>query len=305
MKHLKNKLKKVGIIKEFYLFCEKRYFRLISKFSSIMATKYIFKKTTRKKLNLNNPQTFNEKIQWLKLKWNNPMVISCADKYEVRKYVKDQGLEHILNELYYVYDNVDDLRWEVLPDKFALKLTNGSGTNLISDDKNKLQKSEVINILNTWMKTDFGKEFVEIHYSKMKSRVICEKYLETEQGFLPNDYKIFCFNGTPKMLYVGIIENGYTHKTFYDLEWNKMNILKGEHKILDFERPKSLNEMIHYATILSKPFPFVRVDFFDIDGKPVFGEMTFTPTGGLATYYTDEAQLMLGSWITLPQEKMQ
>ncbi|WP_342539062.1 ATP-grasp fold amidoligase family protein [Sporosarcina sp. FSL K6-1540] len=303
MSSVKKILKRNDTIRNTYHKIHEIFFTLLVKASPILASKYIYQKATDKKLNLNNPKDFNEKLQWLKLYWQHHLVVKCADKYEVRNYVIESGCGEILNELYGVYNDTSEISWDSLPKKFALKTTNGSATNIICNDKSILDKDEAINKLEKWLNIDFGLLYAEIHYSKMTPRIICEKYIETDAGVLPNDYKIFCFNGEPKFLYVGIIdETGYTHKTFYDMEWNKQNFLKESYKSYDHEKPSCLNEMIKYASILAKPFPFVRVDFYDSNGKPLFGEMTFTPTGGLATYYKDETLELLGNLIELPEK---
>src|SRR5699024_7661163 len=130
---------------------------------------------------------------------------------------KECGCEEILNQLYFVYDSVSEILWEEIPDKFALKTTNGCDTYIVTRDKSNLDKDESLRKLKKWLDIDFGLQYAEIHYSKMKPRIICEKYIETDAGLLPNDCKFFCFNGEPKFLYVGVIdESGYTHKTYYD-----------------------------------------------------------------------------------------
>ena len=147
------------------------------------------------------------------------------------------------------------------------------------------------------MKEDFWKEYAEVHYKTIPKKIICEKYLEGKGNALPVDFKIYCFHGKP--VYIGnFIERDLVTdeilRGYFDLDWNPSPVFKGEMRPELFERPKTLETMLEYAEILAKPFPFVRVDFYEVDGKIYFGELTFTPTGCLATYYTDEAQLKLG-----------
>ncbi|NBI07068.1 ATP-grasp fold amidoligase family protein [Senegalia massiliensis] len=305
MNTVKNILKKNDFIFKTYKSFAKKKIEFFIKFSPVLASKFLYKRSTGRKLNLKNPRNFNEKIQWLKLYWQHPLVAKCADKYEVRKYIEESGCKEILNDLYGVYNDTSEIKWDSLPNKFAMKTTNGCDTYIVTNDKSKLSKEKSLKLLDKWLKIDFGLLYGEIHYSKMKPRIICEKYIETDEGLLPNDYKLFCFNGEPKYLYVGVIdETGYTHKTFYNLNWEKQDFLKAGYKSYHHKKPDSLNDMIKYAKILSKPFPFVRVDFYDLNGKTLFGEMTFTPTGGLATYYKDDILEMLGEMITLPKEKI-
>lgn len=303
MGFLKKRIKNNKFLERNYINIHKKILPIMIKAFPRIASEYLYKKATGKVLDLTNPQDFNEKLQWLKLNWQHPLVVQCADKYEVRKYIENLDCKEILNELHGVYTHPSEIEWEFLPRKFALKTTNGCDTNIICIDKSELNIKEAYKKLEEWLQIDFGLLYAEIHYSKMTPKIICEKYIETENGKLPNDYKIFCFNGEPKYLYVGVIDEvGYTHKTFYDLDWNKQNFVKEGYLSYDHKKPKCLDEMVKYARILAKPFPFVRVDFYDYNGKPLFGEMTFTPTGGMANYYKEEALQLLGNQIVLPQK---
>ena len=193
-------MKNNDFIRNNLLAVEKRLFAILVKSSPVLATKYKYRRATGKSINLDNPKTFNEKVQWLKLYWQHPLVAKCADKYEVREFIQERNCDEILNPLYGVYDATSEIDWDKLPEKFVLKTTNGCGTNIICKDKGKLDKEEVFTKLNKWLKTDYSLRFAEIHYSKMTPRIICEKYIETEDGLLPNDYKVFCFNGKPKFI---------------------------------------------------------------------------------------------------------
>lgn len=297
---IKNKLKNNNVIRKKY---KKIVLPLLIKCSPVFATKVLYWTATSKKLNLKDPKDYNEKLQWLKLYWQHPLVSRCADKYEVRNYVKECGCEELLNELYGVYENIEGIEWNNLPQKFVLKTTNGCCTNIICNDKNKINKSETLSKLDEWLKVDYGFHAAEIHYSKIKPRIICEKYIETKEGLLPNDYKIFCFNGTPKFVFVGLDREIKYKKVFLDLNWNNIDIIKEEElKKNDIKKPQCFEKMIYYAARLSKPFPFVRIDFYDCNNKPILGEMTFTPKGCIANDYKEDALKMLGDWIVLPEK---
>lgn len=304
MSLIKRYLRKNTIIKAILQTGTKYFLAALIKFSPVLASKYLYKKTTGKKLDIKNPKDFNEKLQWLKLYWRHPLVSKCADKYEVREYVRDRGCKEILNELYGVYDDVRQIDWGLLPEKFVLKTTNSCGTNIICRDKSSLDKNKACRKLSRWLKTDYGLCYAEIHYSKIKPRVICERYIESDGKALPNDYKIFCFNGMPRIIQV-ITERGSGHpkRYFYDLEWNVMD-LTNEYltEMKELCRPKNLDQMIAYSRRLAKGFPFVRVDFYDTEERAILGEMTFTPVGGLATYYREEALKKFGDWISLPKK---
>ena len=230
--------------------------------------------------------------------------MKCADKYEVREYVKSCGCEEVLNELYGVYETTSEIDWDSLPSKFALKCTHGCGFNIICDDKSKLDKNETFEKLNRWLKIDYSLYAAELHYAKIKPKIIYEKYIETDAGFLPIDYKIYCFNGKVHGTLVCTSRSTeHLNLDFYDRSWEKLPYFKssllGNRKIT---RPKSYEKMIEVAEKLSKPFPFVRIDFYDYNNKPVLSEMTFTPLGCMATYYSEYGLKLLGDMLELPEK---
>lgn len=266
----------------------------------VVATKYVYKYNTGKRLPLDAPVTFNEKIQWLKLFGDQDLMVQCADKYAVRSHVQERGCERILNTLYGVYDKVSDIKFEELPKAFVLKTTNGCGTNIICRDKSQLDIEHTKKQLAYWMKHPYGRQTAETHYLKIKPRIICEKIIETADGTLPFDYKFFCFDGEPKFFYLGYDrENGFK-KVHYDLNWNVIGITKEEGAIPKGDlKPACFGEMVACARKLAQGIPFVRVDFYDSKGTAVFGEMTFTPTAGMSEIYTEEAAKWMGSMIPL------
>ena len=304
LKNLKKKLKQNKIVFNLYQKWQKidnEFLRFMCYISPTYVSKTRYKRSFFRELDLNNPRTFNEKLMWLKLKKyaNDARVIQCADKYEVRKYVEKCGLGHILNELLGVWDKAEDIKWEALPDKFAIKCNHGAGYNLICKDKSKFDTKNAEKQLNEWLKDDFWRDYAEIHYRKIPRKIVCEKYLEGVGDALPVDYKIYCLNGKP--LYIGNfiernLEEHFIRRGYFDLDWKPSPVFKGaaEMEVDKFPKPKCLDEMLSYAKILSKPFPFVRVDFYEVDGKVYFGELTFTPTGCVGTYYTEQADLELG-----------
>ncbi|MDD5447733.1 MAG: ATP-grasp fold amidoligase family protein [Actinomycetota bacterium] len=272
--------------------------------SPVIASKYLYRSIMGRKLDLKNPQDFNEKLQWLKLYWRDPLITKCTDKYEVRDYVKSCGCEEILNELYGVYDEVSKIDWDNLPSKFALKCTHGCKSNIICDDKQKLDKEQVFNQLSKWMKIRYDRIAAEIHVKNIKPRVICERYIETSDGFLPNDYKIYCFNGKPKLVLVCTERATGYKRAFLDLNWEKLDIAKdGEATAQIPKKPECFEKMLKYSERLAQPFPFVRIDFYDFNGKPILGEMTFTPVGCIARCYTEEGLKWLGDMLELPERR--
>ncbi len=286
---------------------QKLKFKMVSELSVISpetVSKIRYKNVFGTKLNLDDPKTFNEKLMWLKLNKyaNDPLVSQCSDKYAVREYVEKCGLGETLNELLGVWDKASEIPWEKLPKRFAIKCNHGCGYNLICQDKSKFDTKKATAQLDAWMKEDFWKEYAEVHYKTIPKKIICEKYLEGKNDALPVDYKIYCFHGKPVFIGNFIERDIVTDEIlrgYFDLDWNPSPVFRYEMKPELFERPKSLEKMLEYAKILSRPFPFVRVDFYEVDGKIYFGELTFTPTGCLATYYTDEAQRKLGELLNV------
>lgn len=289
-------------IRKFVKIVWRRITPIIYNISPIFSSKILFRISTGKKLNLKEPKTFNEKLMWLKLYDNNELVVRCADKYEVRSYVEELGYKDLLPKLYGSYDKVEDIEWSKFPEKFAIKCTHGCGFNIICNNKLKLNINEANKKLKKWLKTRYVFEALESQYDKMIPRIICEEYIETKDGLLPNDYKIYCFNGKPKLTLVCTERAKEVKMKFMDLDWREMDIgnsdfLSDEHP----NKPQCYDEMLKIAQKLSKPFPFVRVDFYDLNGKPILGEMTFTPAGCAARYYNENGLNILGNMIQLPK----
>lgn len=263
------------------------YRKCLSIVSPTLATKYFYNRSAGKPLNLKNPRDFREKLQWLKLNtyYNNSIITQCADKVAVREYVIEKGFGDILNDVIGVYSSFDEIDWDTLPNKFALKCNHGCGYNLICDDKSKLDIENVRTTVNDWMKEKYWQKYAEVNYKFIKPMILIEKYLDTDQGFLPNDYKFYCFNGEPLCVLVMVGRNQETNAAFMDMNYELIT-LNYKYSIENFEvpaRPECFDRMIKIAKELSKEFPFVRVDLYDNNGKVVFGELTFTPAGGLQT----------------------
>lgn len=270
-------------------------------------TQLRYRRAFKKKLDLNNPKTLNEKLLWLKLNkyMKAPLVIQCADKYAVRDYIKDCGCEEILNDLIAVYDSPEEIDWDALPEKFVLKWNFGAGMNIICDDKSKLDKEQTLKQLKKWGKCKFWLHNSEMQYKYAPKKIICEKYLNDGKGKLPSDYKVYCFNGDAKyvMLCVGR-EFGHPKFYFFDQEWNLCRINRDSIAApadLNVEKPKCIDAIFKYAEILSKPFPFVRADFYAVDDKVYFGELTFTPAGAMDTSRLPETDIMFGEMLHIEE----
>lgn len=232
-------------------------------------------------LNLKDPKTFNEKIQWLKLyEWPyNKLAIRCGDKYTVRGYLEKKGLKDFLVDLIGVWESVEQIPWDKLPMQFAIKVTNGCGENLICSDKSKLNISKAKKQLKRWMKEDFGKFNAEPHYSKMKPRIICEKFLGGEM----TDYKFCCFHGKVGYLNVVSHPNGQICIAAFMNDGSIAPFRRTGDAVYkkDAKLPKQFERMKTISELIAKDFPFVRVDWFEVNGRLYIGELTFTPNGGL------------------------
>ena len=276
---------------------------IISTFSPTLTSKIYYETKLKKKLDLKKPKTFNEKLMWLKLNEyeNNKLITQCADKYRVREYVENCTCGEILNELIGVYDNVEEIDFEKLPDKFVLKCNHAAGYNIICQDKSKLDIDKTKRQLKKWLKSDYWRYVAELQYKNIEKKIICEKLLESKDGNAIEDYKIYCFDGKPLFCMVCVGRNfGKPKYYFMDREWKLMRINPaGINAPSDFtiDKPNCIDEMYIYAEKLSKPFKFVRVDFYNYNDKIVFGELTFTPAGCVDGNYIDSVQEKLGNLI--------
>lgn len=257
-------------------------FNLLYKISPELDLKILFIIKQGYKLNLQNPQSYNEKIQWIKLNEKNDLMPKCCDKYLVRQYVESKGLKDILNEIYWQGFNPKEIPFDSLPDKFVIKATHGSTFNIICKDKSKLDKKKTIKLCQKWLKHKFLPCYGEWFYGKEKPRIIVEKYLEQKESDQLYDYKIFCFNGKAK--YIRFDSDRFeNHKMdVYDISWNKLEgySMGYPNSNKEIEKPKNLDKMIEIANVFSKDFKHVRVDLYNINGEIYFGEMTFTNGSG-------------------------
>jgi hypothetical protein len=275
----------------------------LTKLSPTLASRTMYRISMGKPLNLKEPTDFNEKIMWLKLNsyYNNPLVTKCADKYAVREYINEKGFKEITNNLIDVYNSVEEIDWSKLPNKFVFKCNHGCGYNIICDNKQNASKDAILKTLDEWMHQDYYLENAEVNYKFIKKKIICEDFIETDDGHLPNDYKIYCFDGEPKLVLACFERDVKLKLVFLDINWQPINVGKDNANLCNIPpKPKSFESMLKYSQKLSEGFPFVRMDFYDVKGRVVFGEMTFTPAGGLAPYYSEEGLQYLGNLLRLP-----
>ncbi len=268
--------------------------------------KIIFPLKTGEKLDLNEPVTFNQKLQWYKLYYRDPLMVDCADKYKVHNYVKAKGYENLLTPIHGVYNSADEINFEKLPKKFVLKTTNAMGTNIFVEDKSLINKKEIKKTLNNWLEKEplqiwFGREWA---YEQITPRIICEEFIDSKGEDLI-DYKFHCFNGVPEIIQVSLEKETAHRINFYDTEWNfihSKHIYPTKGDVL--APPPKLNEMLQIAKNLSSDFPHVRVDFYNLGDKVIFGELTFYTSAGFGKFEPNDLNIHMGNLFKLPMKSL-
>ncbi len=261
-----------------------------------------------RRLHLENPVTFNEKLQWLKLHDRQERYIPLVDKLAVKSYVEQTiGKEYVIPTLA-VWERVSDIDFSVLPDTFVLKTTHGGGGCgvAICRDKERFDRKAACDKLQRAMDDCLYPVFREWPYRFVPKRIIAESYLVDESNSELKDYKFFCFNGKPRFLKVDFNRFVEHHANYYDLDWQLLQF--GEYDLpplrnVILKRPERFDEMVALAERLSAGIPFVRVDLYNISGKIYFGEMTFYPASGLGPFTPDEYDKKLGDMLVLPEKK--
>ena len=285
-----------------------------------------YRAMTGQRLDLVRPINFNEKIQWLKLHYRNPLMVTCADKWAVREFVKERIGDKYLAPCIGIYENVNEIPYDELPKKFVLKATHGSGWNIICPDKSKLNWTRAKRRLRKWLKSDFSQVGREWQYHDIKPRIICEEFLTDTESSVLRDYKLFTFRGETKYIWVDYTEvvgdatnkesaqsvgyakpkisNGVLrYRNIYDHSWNFMpgrGSLYPNKETPLIKKPECLAEMLDIAKKLASDFPQCRVDLYVLGGKRiVFGELTFSSGNGCNALYPQSFCDELGSYIDL------
>lgn len=261
----------------------------------------IFKKSIGKRCNLEKPKTFNEKLNWMKLKLRNPYYSLLADKYEVKEIVKNIIGEEYVVPNYGVWNSFDEIDFDSLPERFVLKATHDSGGATICKDKKTFDMRSAKIKFDHDLKVTYFYRTGEWVYKSVKHRIIADMLLDDNSGHELQDYKFWCFNGKPKIMYI-TNKGKNIYENFYDMEFNPSPINHGfPRKVPEYDKPKNFDLMKELAEKLSKGIPFVRIDFFNIEGKVYFGEYTFYDWAGLRPFADEKWDMLLGSWIKLPQ----
>lgn len=267
--------------------------------------KRTYRRLMGNELNLDNPQTFNEKLQWLKLHDRRKEYIKMVDKYKVKEYVASIiGDEYIIPTIG-IYKKFDEIDFDKLPKQFVMKCTHDSGGNVICKDKSKLDIEEAKEKINSSLKTNYYWKWREWPYKKVRPRIIIEPYLEDKKIHELRDYKFFVFSGNVKLMFIASNRQGKgeTYFDFFDRDFKHLDIINGHPMNPNgVEKPKNYEKMIELAEKLSNNVPQVRIDFYEINGKVYFGEITFYHWSGLANFEPREWDLKLGKLIKLPNK---
>jgi hypothetical protein len=309
---MKGVLKKIAIKYELLGFFIKKIMFCWFSLVNIFVPDKIFLKAQyylrlKKKLNLKDPKLYNEKIQWLKLNYRNPQLNACVDKWAVRDYVSSKGYPDILVEAWGAWDSISEINTDELPNEFILKLTNGSGFNLICMNKSSFDFSKADRRFKSWVKTDFFSARREWAYKDVKNRIMCERLIKDQNGNLPSDYRFFCFQGEVKFVAVDLdsVENGVKTSAYYrhlfTPDWEEIDarIQYPRKEDASIPQPVNLDKMLEIAKELSQEFPAVRVDLYDDGDKVLFGELTFYHASGYQKIEPLEFEESMGAWFDI------
>lgn len=276
---------------------------LFRKYNDAFYLKLLYRLKMRKRLNLETPVFFNEKLQWLKLYNRQPIYTTFVDKYSVKQYVANLLGEEFIIPTLKVWESFDDVNLDMLPDQFVLKTTNGGGGAVaICKDKKTFDKAKALDILRRSQRDDIYRRFREWPYKDVKFRILAEKYMEDESGSFI-DYKFFCFDGYVDCVMVCVDRQLHDTKFyFFDKDWKLLRLnVRGKNAPADFSlrKPECLDQMFEIASRLSRGLPFVRVDLYECFGKIYFGEMTFFPDSGFDANLLQETDEYFGKLLDL------
>lgn len=268
--------------------------------------KWVYRLTNGEKLNLDNPMTFNEKMNWIKLYDRNPQYTTMAGKYTAKEFVsKRLDSTEIIVPCLGLYNHFDEIDFDKLPQQFVIKTTHDSSGVVVCRDKSKLNIEEAKKKIEKSLKRDFFMVSREWPYKDIQHKVIVDQFIDNHTDHEMTDYKFWCFNGEPKVVYV-TNKGKSIRENFYDMDWNILDIDHGFPRSKpEFEKPEALEEMKRIASRLSEGIPFLRVDFFYVDGHIWFGECTFFDWGGMRAFKSKEWEKKLGDWISLPEKEIQ
>ena len=257
-------------------------------------------------LDLKNPQSYNQKIVWKKIHDRNPLLPITTDKYQVRSYLKEvlgeKNAKEILIPLLYVTDKPETIPFEKLPSSFIVKPTHGSGFYIIIENGNFNQK-EIIKICRRWLKIPYGLDKLEWAYQPIKRKIIIEKLLHEDDGKIPKDFKFHMFHGKCNLIHIVFARFSSHEKAFFKPDWTMLDVThNNDEKSAYIQSPENLSKMIKIAEMLSKPFDYVRVDLYNINGKIYFGEMTHYPNSARGLFKPQSFDFELGRYWKIRKE---
>lgn len=306
MSGITTKLKKF-IRKPSLIICTFNNMGLLRFLSDEQCSKLMYRIRFGRKLNLDNPQTYNEKLHWMKLRYRNPLYTKLADKYEVREYIAKTVGEEYLIPLLGVYDSFDDIDFDKLPNQFVIKCNHDSGGLVICRDKSKLDIDATRKKINKSLKRNFYDTSREWPYKNIKPRIIIEKYMVDESGYELKDYKFFCFGGKARVLFL-TSDRGTDEETkfdFYDIDFNHIDCKNGRpNSDKELKKPAKYEDMVRLAEKLSEGFPHARIDLYNINGRLYFGEITFFSGSGLTPLEPEKWDRIFGDWFVLPKSNV-
>ncbi len=260
----------------------------------------LFKKKTGYKMKIKAPKTFNQKLQWLKLNYTDPLIAICSDKVDMRVYLTAMGFESYLNDLYGVWSRAEDIAWDKLPDTFVLKTNQDPGGVWIVRDKGNCDRKKITEEIKERLSTSLGVNNGEFQYKEIKPKVLAEQYLAEDVG-TPRDYNIFCFNGKPKYVQVDFGRQASPSRTFYDVNWKNLHFsTRFPVSSETCPTPEKLQEMLRISQTLSAQFPHVRIDTFYVRGRVYLGGMTFFHGSGMERFSDPKWDLAMGQDLQLP-----
>lgn len=259
-----------------------------------------------KKLDLRNPQSLSEKLQWIKLFDRNPLYTRVSDKYLVRQYVEEKIGRKYLVPIFGVYEKWEQINWNSIPDSFVIKMNYGCGWNIICKNKKTFDFAEAEKQVTEWANSNFYWKYREWQYKNISPRIIIEQYLEGDPQYGLLDFKVLCFSGKPKFIEVILDRFTSIHLDIYDLNWIKQpfTYLGYPNSSIELSKPENLGEILQLAERLAENLPFCRTDFYNFKDRIFFGELTLTPGAGFHIFIPDEYNLFLGSLLKLPKKKI-
>ena len=263
----------------------------------------LYRRVFNKKLNIDNPKSFNEKLQWLKLYYRDPLYTTLVDKYAVKAYVAEKVNNGSLNIIptLGIWDSFEDIKFDQLPEQFVLKTTHDSGSVCICKDRNTFDYKKAKKILTKSLKHNYYLNDREWPYKDVPRRIIAEQYMVDESGTELKDYKFFCFNGEPRLMFVATDRPADTRFDYFDINFNHLPFMQGfPNSSKEINKPKGWVTMIEIAKMLSANIPHVRIDLYDINGKIYFGEYTFFHNSGFVPFKPEEWDYKIGNLLELP-----